>query len=309
MKLTACHCMTLFFEGNDEPIEDFVEDALTLNIGMLSHKSSQLVQEAWNCCDAIIKRLKKESMESYVKSVRAGIREAERDINYGEEVAGFCLNKGLAPLLSILLQGLITGTADIREIASYAIGDLVMRTSEVSLKPFVTQITGPLIRVIGDRFGPSVKTAILSTLALLLSKVPNLLKPFLPQLQRTFVKSLSEIGSTATMRSKTAQCLSALIPLQTRLDPLVLELIQGIKTAEATVEPEMWEAMFGLIQGVSRESGKSISEASQISLLALIHDKLFNSGDNGTVQRIGASKCFGAICNAIALEKTRDLVM
>jgi hypothetical protein len=85
----------------------------------------------------------------------------------------------------------------------------------------------------------------------LLEKVPHLLKPFLPQLQRTFVKSLSE-GNTPEMRSKTANCLSLLIPLQPRLDPLVMELVQGIKLSDSDVKKSMWEAMFGLLQGVAQ---------------------------------------------------------
>jgi hypothetical protein len=224
-------------------------------------------------------------------------------------MAGFNFPKALSPILAILLQGLIGGSAEVREISAQLLGDVVTRTSEIALKPFITQITGPLIRVISDRFAPSVKTAILGTLALLLSKVPGSLKPFLPQLQRTFVKSLSEVGGTSAMRSKTAQCLSALIPLQTRLDPLVLELVQGIKTADEAVEPAMWEALNGLLRGVSRDSGKSISEASQNNILSLIHDKLLNSGENGKIQRVGASKCFGSICNVLAIGRTRGLLL
>jgi hypothetical protein len=58
----------------------------------------------------------------------------------------------------------MTGEIDTREASAYGLGDVINRTSEVSLKPFVTQITGPLIRVIGDRFPAVVKTAILSCL-------------------------------------------------------------------------------------------------------------------------------------------------
>jgi hypothetical protein len=50
------------------------------------------------------------------------------------------------------------------------IGQAIKLTSSDALRPFVVQITGPLIRVIADRFPWQVKSAILSTLTLLIGK-------------------------------------------------------------------------------------------------------------------------------------------
>jgi hypothetical protein len=50
----------------------------------------------------------------------------------------------------------------------------------------------PLIRIIGDRFPWQVKSAILSTLTIMIRKGGISLKPFLPQLQTTFVKWLQD---------------------------------------------------------------------------------------------------------------------
>lgn len=51
--------------------------------------------------------------------------------------------------MPILLQGILTGTAEQREQAALAFGDIVERTSQEFIKPYVTQITGPLIRIVG----------------------------------------------------------------------------------------------------------------------------------------------------------------
>lgn len=53
-------------------------------------------------------------------------------------------------------------------------------------------ISSPLIRIIGDRFPWQVKSAILSTLSIMIQKGGIALKPFLPQLQTTFVKCLQD---------------------------------------------------------------------------------------------------------------------
>ena len=54
------------------------------------------------------------------------------------------------------------------------------------------QITGPLIRIIGDRFPWEIKAAILHCLGLLIGKAGPGLKPFAPQLQTTFLKCLTD---------------------------------------------------------------------------------------------------------------------
>ena len=51
---------------------------------------------------------------------------------------------------------------------------------------------GPLIRIIGDRFAWEIKAAILHTLGLLIAKAGAGLKPFVPQLQTTFLKCLGD---------------------------------------------------------------------------------------------------------------------
>ena len=68
-------------------------------------------------------------------------------------------------------------------MAARGLGELVNHITEEALKPFVVKITGPLIRIVGDRFAANVKLAIIGTLESLLKKGGVALKPFLPQLQ------------------------------------------------------------------------------------------------------------------------------
>jgi hypothetical protein len=51
------------------------------------------------------------------------------------------------------------------------LGEVIRLTSAEALQPSVVHITGPLIRILGDRFNWNVKAAVLETLALLLAKV------------------------------------------------------------------------------------------------------------------------------------------
>lgn len=94
-------------------------------------------------------------------------------------------------------QGVLQGTsAELRELAAEGLGELVDVTSPEALRPFVVQIAGPLIRIIGDRFPWEIKAAILAALGLLIQKAALGLKPFVPQLQTTFLKCLPDQVST-----------------------------------------------------------------------------------------------------------------
>jgi hypothetical protein len=48
---------------------------------------------------------------------------------------------------------------------------VIKLTNAEALQPSVVHITGPFIRILGDRFNWNVKAAVLETLALLLAKV------------------------------------------------------------------------------------------------------------------------------------------
>jgi hypothetical protein len=57
----------------------------------------------------------------------------------------------------------------------------------------------------------------LSTLTVLLQKVPHLVRPFQPQLQRTFVKAVTDTASVS-IRNHAAEGLGVLMISQTRVD-------------------------------------------------------------------------------------------
>lgn len=73
----------------------------------------------------------------------------------------FTIPKSLDPLFTILLHGLMNGSLQTREISAEAIGELALMADVNVLKPLLIKTTGPLIRVVGDRFPSNVKATIL----------------------------------------------------------------------------------------------------------------------------------------------------
>ena len=109
-------------------------------------------------------------------------------------------------------------------MAAAGLGELINITATKFLAgPFIIKVTGPLLRIVGDRNPSAVKIAIIKTLGLILSKGGPALRAFVPQFQTTFLKALSD--PSRQVRIEAIKAFALLMPLSTRLDPLIKELV------------------------------------------------------------------------------------
>ena len=259
-----------FFAKTNVDIARYHQDLIRVLLISFDDSDTDVVKSAWMALSELTKRLRKEEMEGLVLSTRQILQQVGVP---GANLPGFLLPKGINAILPIFLQGLMNGTADQRIHAALAISDIIDRTNADSLKPFVTQITGPLIRVVSER-SVDVKSAIIYTLNKLLEKIPTFLKPFLPQLQRTFAKCLADTSSDI-LRSRAAKALGTLITLTPRIDPLIAELVTGSKTVDTGVRNAMLKALYEVVS----KAGVTMSEGSRSSVLGLIDED--ESGADG----------------------------
>ncbi|KAF9102803.1 translational activator of GCN4 [Mortierella sp. GBA35] len=297
-RASGCNILATFCAESSQDISRYVSDWIRVLINLLDDRTHAVVVSALAALNAVTRTVRKDELEGLVQSVRRSVRAVGMP---GVDLPGFCLPKGIAPLLPIFLQGLMNGSNSIREASALAIGDLIQRTSADALKPFVTQITGPLIRIVGDRHTGEVKSAILSTLSLLLQKVPAHLKPFLPQLQRTFIKSLTD-PTSATVRTRAAAALTILISLQSRVDPLVTELVAGIKSSEAGVK----ETVMGALESVVSKIGGGMSDVAKRAVIGVVMEGM--EANNSESMWLASAKLLGAFCKHQSAEDATYLI-
>ncbi|RZB49639.1 protein ILITYHIA-like [Glycine soja] len=278
VRRSSSYLIGYFFKNSKLYLVDEAPNMISTLIILLSDSDSSTVTVAWEALSRVIISVPKEVLPSYIKLVRDAVstsRDKERRKKKGGPVIipGFCLPKALQPILPIFLQGLISGSAELREQAALGLGELIEVTSEQSLKEFVIPITGPLIRIIGDRFPWQVKSAILSTLTTMIKKGGISLKPFLPQLQTTFVKCLQD--STRTVRSSAALALGKLSGLSTRVDPLVSDLLSSLQGSDGGVR----EAILTALKGVLKHAGKNLSSAVRTRFYSILKDLIHDDDD------------------------------
>ncbi|EPQ55338.1 ARM repeat-containing protein [Gloeophyllum trabeum ATCC 11539] len=249
-------------------------------VSSMDEQQEKIHTAAWHALDVFVKRVPKDELEPLVVPLR---RTIESTGTPGHHVPGFSLPKGVSPLVPIVIAGLTTGSNEQREHAAYAIGDLVERTAEDAIKPFVVPFTGPLIRVAtqATSYPPGVKVAILTALTTMLERIPAFVKPFFPQLQRTFVKSASDASSLA-VRNRAADALGVLMQNQPRVDPVVTELISGARSSEDSIAASLVLALANVIKSAHINVGAKAKEA----CVDLIQDAFKEDHEDTYVQAI-----------------------
>ncbi|KAF2877785.1 translational activator [Massariosphaeria phaeospora] len=285
-----------FFTESEVDFSRYYPDLIRALLISFDDGDTEVVKAAWTALTALTKQLRKEEMESLVISTRQTLQQVGVA---GSNLPGFQLPKGINAILPIFLQGLMNGTVEQRTQAALAISDVIDRTSDKALQPFVTQITGPLIRVVTER-STEVKAAILLTLNNLLEKIPTFLKPFLPQLQRTFAKSLADTSSDL-LRARAAKALGTLIKLTPRVDPLIAELVTGSKTSDQAVKGAMLKALFEVVS----KAGKNMNEASRNAILGLIDTGVEGSDD---AMAITNARLLGALVSTLPTDIASSLL-
>ncbi|XP_066249177.1 stalled ribosome sensor GCN1 [Euwallacea similis] len=262
-------------------------------IHLMTDSDKDVLLMSWEALNAVTKTLEPKQQASYVSDVRQAVRFAMSDMKGSSEVLpGFCLPKGIVPILPIFREAILNGDGDEKEAAAQGLGEVIKVTSPQALQPSVVAITGPLIRILGDRFSANVKTAVLETLATLLSKVGAMLRQFLPQLQTTFVKALNDPNRNVRLKSTSA--LSHLILIHQRVDPLFTELHNMIKNNE---DSALKETTLHALRKAITPAGDKMSEP----IKKQIYETLltFLSQPEDTVRKCAAG-CLGAICKFLS---------
>merc|ERR1719505_350717 len=264
--------LATFCKNSNGDYSSYVPLLMRVVLQLMNDRDEQVNLESWFALDALIKRLDPSEQILHLSSLRQALRFVKEDIR-NNVLPGFCiLKKGITPVLPIFREGILNGSQDVKEHAATGLGEVIQLTSADALKPSVVNITGPLIRILGDRFNWSVKVAILDTLGLLLGKVGIMLKPFLPQ-------------------------------LHTRVDSLFTELRNGVKNNE---DVSIKETILQALRRITLNAGKKMGEAIRKGLLETLLELIVSPEDG---LRVNAGGALGALCQVLDDAELRELVM
>ncbi|CCA74203.1 related to translation activator GCN1 [Serendipita indica DSM 11827] len=265
-RVSALHFFETFCKVATIDFSLYRPDWVRYLVSLMDDRQEEVHRAAVAAFEAFVKSIEKDELDSVVVTLRRTIESTGAP---GRTVPGFNLKGSVSSMVPIVIAGLTGGNNEQREQAAYAIGDLVERTEESAFKPYVVPFTGPLIRVAtqATAFPPGVKVAILKSLTTMLEHIPAHVKPFFPQLSRTFVKSCSDPSSLA-VRNAAAKALGTLTKSsQIRIDGLVTELIT---TAQGADDDAIAASMILALAYVVRHAIGVMNSASKEACLSVI---------------------------------------
>uniref|UniRef100_A0A7G3AWK1 Putative translational activator gcn1 n=1 Tax=Lutzomyia longipalpis TaxID=7200 RepID=A0A7G3AWK1_LUTLO len=300
VRRAAATLLCAFCTHSPGDYSQYVPQLLRGLLQLLADTDRDVLQRSWEALNAVTKTLDSAQQIAHVSDVRQAVRFAASDLK-GEELPGFCLPKGITPLLPVFREAILNGLPEEKENAAQGLGEVISLTSAASLQPSVVHITGPLIRILGDRFNAGVKASVLETLAILLRKVGVMLKQFLPQLQTTFLKALHD--PHRLVRIKAGHALAQLVVIHTRADPLFTEMHTGIKGND---DSAVRETMLQALRGITTPAGDKMTEPLRKQVYTTLVSMLNFPED---ISRSAVGGCLGAMCKWLTPEQLDDALL
>ncbi len=212
--------------------------------------------------------------------------------------------------MPIYQRGILYGVPSIREASAAGLGEVISLTATKFLAgPLIIKMTGPLLRIVGDRNPSNVKIAILKTLGLILVKGGPALRAFVPQFQTTFVKALAD--PSRQVRVEAIHALGLLMPLSTRVDPLLKELVVGAlgkvaATSDSIAVVVVQTATLEALAVVLREGGSKAKLPDSIPSALSASQDLLEHADESV--REASAKAIAAACNILGIDSVIDVI-
>lgn len=304
----ACTLMGQFTNQHEHgSMDDNLVRFLEITMSLYLDERAAVLDAACASMKLLMDSVVSASEARFVKAIRTAVQALRfSQIKAGKEVGNVPgLNRplGLGPVVGVLRQGVMNGSAEIKEASAITISEILRLCTPSCIQSATVMQLAPIIRVLGEKVEPAVKKAILGTLNVLLELVPLLLKALTPQFQTVFTRALQDPDQG--VRDEAAKALGRLMGLNPRVDPLVNELCTSILASPAKVRHSMLIALVGVLQ----HAGTKMSDKGQervASCLEQLRDDVSLNADEKT--RELCAQGYGALSAVSTKEQLGVLV-
>lgn len=277
----ACKLIGDFCSESPADYSEQMQMILALIIKRAADNDRSVIEAAWKSLTLLIQGHKVEDMlkyVAYISNMIATVISTERykpgvDMDH-YVLPAFTLKEGLKPLFQLLQKGIMVASTEHKADCASLICDLVQYAPAENVRLYALQVTGPLIRIVGDKYNGDVRVTIFRALNLLLGKSGDALRPFLPQLQTTFIRALKD--SNKGVRDQGAEALVHIIKLSTRIDNVINDLSSDI----VNNTEEIRESIMISLQNIMAAVGGKVQPQTRTNVENRMVELLFNEASD-----------------------------
>ncbi|KAK8789928.1 hypothetical protein WA158_006708 [Blastocystis sp. Blastoise] len=298
--------MEIFISATEAQFGQQIPLLLKSIINRTGESDMDIVKASWAALTALFTRVPDDELLNHVSFM---IDLFSSIISQSRHRKGIDATNYIHPALSLpgslkiftkcLSKGIVGGSAEVRTQCADLYTELMTYSPSKVLTPLCVSIAGPIIRIVGDRCTPEVKTSLLRTLTTMLEKCGIALKPFVSQLQTTFTKALRDPAEP--VRIQGAIALGCLMEVSLRVDILIKELNEDVVDAPEGVK----EALLRAISNIVVKVGDKISNDN----IHMLVDNMYKlSFDKEEPVRELASSTIGALAQYISPNELEGLL-
>ncbi|XP_017487346.1 PREDICTED: eIF-2-alpha kinase activator GCN1-like [Rhagoletis zephyria] len=259
---------------------------------MLSSEDEFILNQSIEALHALTKTMDSKEQIEMVAEISNALRYTISDYD-NVILPGFTTNKGILPMMNIFKEALLNPNMDVKEYGATGYRDIIKHASPEALKPSVMGITGPLLRIVADRISNSIKATISDILSIMIFKAGAQLKPFYPQIQVFFMRSLGD--ANRNVRLQAAVSLSRFATVHAKIDLFFGELLTLLKNTPHN-ELCMRETSYYALRLAISSAGQRASKEIHHQIIEIVSGEKESTIDS---YRVTAASCLGALCAAM----------
>lgn len=295
----AAVLLSTFIAKSGVSLAEMAEEVLPGLLNLYTSPNPQIVDHAIAAAVALTQSMDQRELLSVLPVVKKAINIIVAGAK-GQQIPGFTHPKSLQPLVVMLRESILQGQIEMKALAAECLGMVVKVSDVAALKAHVVNITGPLIRVLGDRFPANVKLPIIETLSKLLDKVDAMLRPFLPQLQSTFLKALQE-PTSRPVRLAAGGALARLLKLHPKPEATMTELLKLLATS---TDQQLIESSLATARALIATCGQKMSPTT-IDEIYRVTELIYSENvENPTELDASLTACSGALLGETIAQKS-----
>jgi len=221
-----------FLEKTEQNFESIQNQLFDICATLMRNDDEEILKNIAISLKFIVEKSEKSCIDNFVKSFNSNFKELIERMNFEniqniQQKINIKFKIMMENLLVLLQNGLLYGEEKL--CTSDFIDILVKYSEKETLKPYILKITGPIIRILSEKYPPTIKEKLLENLKFVILKCQADIKNITPQLQAIFIKILMDSSpNNERVQLRAGENIIRLLQYYARIENVANDILKSI---------------------------------------------------------------------------------